>query len=58
MYKMSKFFYGFMIFIICLLTGFLISTGTGEGLEYVLALVVAIAGGSFCYDKFVKHGEF
>lgn len=47
-----------MVFIICLVTGFLISTGTGEGLEYMLALVIAITGGSFCWDKFVKHGQF
>ena len=58
MYKMSKFFYAAMLALIAVVAGFLISTGTGEGIEYALVFFVAITAGSFAYEKFAKGGTF
>lgn len=55
---MSKFFYCSMLVIIAITAGFLFYTGFGEGIEYALGFFIAIAGGSFIYEKFVQHGEF
>lgn len=55
---MSKFFYGFMLLIIVITAIYLCIDGFGDGIEYALGFFIMIAGGSFCYEKFVKKGTF